>query len=605
MPENRADLQSRLIALPITRVRAQTSRPGTPIFRLQGGPGVTNMDFPDASRFTARHDVVLVGYRGVDGSSRLDCPEVVASREHSRDLLSAASLASDASAFRSCATRLRDKGVDLAGYSLPQRVDDLDLARRKLGYRQIDLVSESAGTRTAMIYAWRYPHSIHRSVMIGVNPPGNFLWDAKTTGEQIDRYAALCAQATDCRMRTQHLAASVHSAYDHVPSRFWFLPIKKGNVRVAGFFGLFNATADGGGPLAAPRTLDTLLSLDEGDGAGGAWLLSQFAALVFPRAQVWGDVAAVARTDAAYGKRFFAAGADRGSVIGSPGTDLLWAGGGLLDAWPSNPDENQYSRVRDSNVGTLLIGGQLDFATPPQNATRELLPHLPNGHQVVLPKLGHSDDFWAYEPGASTRLIDGFLDSGRVDTSLYSDNRLEFAASVTHTRIAEIVVSVFLGFAAIVVFSLLWLGRRLRRGAIFGRKSSFVARSLLPLMLGFGGWCLGVLIVLVALPTVPITDELLAVVSIAPPVALAVYAGWLRQAAPRSVGVFVALGTAALGAWLGYQVPHGPGLGAVTAVVGATLAANLGLIVLDIAASARARAVVPDSTSAETQPSSA
>ena len=67
-------------------------------------------------------------------------------------------------------------------------------ARRALGYHQIDLVSESAGTRTAMIYAWRYPKSIHRSVMIGVNPPGNFLWDAKTTGEQIRRYAALCAQ---------------------------------------------------------------------------------------------------------------------------------------------------------------------------------------------------------------------------------------------------------------------------------------------------------------------------------------------------------------------------------------------------------------------------
>ena len=34
------------------------------------------MNFPDASRFAGNHDVVLVGYRGVDGSSRLDCPEV-------------------------------------------------------------------------------------------------------------------------------------------------------------------------------------------------------------------------------------------------------------------------------------------------------------------------------------------------------------------------------------------------------------------------------------------------------------------------------------------------------------------------------------------------
>ncbi len=70
-----------------------------------------------------------------------------------------------------------------------------------LGYDRIDLLSESAGTRTAMIYAWRYPKSIHRSVMIGANPPGHFVWDAKTTDEQIRRYAALCAEDASCRSR--------------------------------------------------------------------------------------------------------------------------------------------------------------------------------------------------------------------------------------------------------------------------------------------------------------------------------------------------------------------------------------------------------------------
>ena len=456
VPENRHDPHSRLIALPITRIRAHTSHPGVPIFRLQGGPGLSNMDFPAAKRFTAHHDFVLVGYRGVDGSSRLDCPEVIASIEHSRDLLSRASLASNASAYRACAKRLQDKGVDLAGYSLPERVDDLELARHRLGYGPIDLISESAGTRTAMIYAWRYPQSIHRSVMVAANPPGNYLWNTKTTDEQIHRYAAVCAQAQDCRSRTPDLAASIHSAYTKIPSRFWFLPIKKGNVRITGFFGLINATAAGGGPIAAPKTIDTLLSIDKGNGAGGAWLLSVFAGAALPHGQVWGDVASVARIDAAYGRRLFASGADRGSVIGNPGTEFLWAGGRLLNAWPANPDEKEYNSVRNSNVPTLLINGQLDFAAPPENATRQLLPHLPNGHQVVLPKLGHADDFWAYEPDASTRLIDSYLDSGRVDTSRYTTNQLDFTPTPTQARIAEIVVSVFLGFAGLVVLSVLW-----------------------------------------------------------------------------------------------------------------------------------------------------
>ena len=267
--ENRHNANSRLIALPVTRIRARSSKPGAPIFRLEGGPGLTNMKFPVASRFAERHDVVLVGYRGVDGSSKLDCREVTSAREHARDFVSESAFRADAAAFRACAHRLQHAGFDLGGYTLPERVDDLDAARRALGYRRVDLLSESAGTRTAMIYAWRYPTRIHRSVMIGVNPPGAFLWDAKTTGEQIRRYAALCAKDASCRSHTPDLAASLHSASEHIPGHWWFLPIKKGNVKAAAFFGLINATTDGAGPLSAPMTIDTLLAADRGD-AGGA-----------------------------------------------------------------------------------------------------------------------------------------------------------------------------------------------------------------------------------------------------------------------------------------------------------------------------------------------
>ena len=67
--ENRHEADSRLIALPVTRIRARSVNTGVPIFRLQGGPGVTNMTFEAASRFAGKHDVVLVGYRGVDRKS--------------------------------------------------------------------------------------------------------------------------------------------------------------------------------------------------------------------------------------------------------------------------------------------------------------------------------------------------------------------------------------------------------------------------------------------------------------------------------------------------------------------------------------------------------
>src|SRR6266487_5014094 len=177
VPESRNKAHSRLIALPVTRIHAHSAHPGVPIFRLEGGPGLTNMEFSKASRFADDHDVVLVGYRGVDGSVRLDCPEVESALKHSTDFLGEKSFRAYGDGFRSCAHRLTNDGVDLDAYGLTQQVDDLEAARKALGYKRIDLLSESAGTRTAMIYSWRYPKSIHRSVMIGVNPPGNFLWN--------------------------------------------------------------------------------------------------------------------------------------------------------------------------------------------------------------------------------------------------------------------------------------------------------------------------------------------------------------------------------------------------------------------------------------------
>ena len=199
VPENRADPRSRLIALPVTRILARSSHPLAPIFHLNGGPGITNMTFPQANRLAADHDVVMLGYRGVDGSSVLNCPEVTATLENTKDYLAKASLSAYSKAFATCAKRLERTGVDLAGYTLEEQASDIEAARVALGYKRIDLISDSAGTRLAMIYSWMYPKNVERSVMIGVNPPGNFIYSGAEIDQGIESYSALC--------RSKHPAA--------------------------------------------------------------------------------------------------------------------------------------------------------------------------------------------------------------------------------------------------------------------------------------------------------------------------------------------------------------------------------------------------------------
>jgi pimeloyl-ACP methyl ester carboxylesterase len=604
VPENRADARSRLIALPLTRIRARSDLTAEPVFRLEGGPGITNMTFPEASRIADRHDVVLVGYRGVDGSSRLDCPEVVSALKHSADFLGAESMHAYSEALAACAKRLRDDGVDLAGYTLAQRIDDLEAARVALGYDRINLVSQSVGTRTAMIYSWRYPRSINRSAMIAVNPPGHFLWDPGTTDDQIRYYADLCSKDDTCSDRTDDLAATMRRTAANIPDRWFFLPIKEGNVRLESFFGLMQSMA-GPEPLQAPVTLDSWLAASDGD-ASGFWFASFLADFTFPDSFVWGETAATAMLDAQVADAYYSAGGDPGSILGDPGTDFIWGGGGLADAWPDDPSDDEFSRVQTTDVETLLIGGTVDFATPAQFATEELLPFLPNGHQVVLAELGHDPDFWSYHPEASIRLINTFFDSGEVDDSLYAHRTMDFGTEVTMPALAKGIAGTMVGLAIVAVLSLLWMRRRMRRRGSIRPKASVWLRSVYPLVLGLGGWFLAVLVVMTIGAPVALDSELMAVLSVGLPIGLGIYWAWVHRdwsATTNTRGFWGAMAGALVGAWAGFNAADGL-LALITAIVGAAVGANLILIALDISwdRSGRPR-VVEGRTGRESMPS--
>jgi pimeloyl-ACP methyl ester carboxylesterase len=537
------------------------------------------MDFEDATRFNDRHDVVLVGYRGVDGSSVLDCPEVTSALRHSADLLSEASFSARATAFRSCADRLREHGTDLAGYTLPQRVDDLEAARRALHYGRIDLLSESAGTRTAMIYGRRFPHSIHRSVMIGANPPGHFVWDPAQTDEQLRRYSELCARDGSCGR------GDLEAAFRDtgVPDNWGFLPIKAGNVRAASFLALFEGSS---GPLTAPLAIDAWRAAADGD-ASGLWAMSLMADVLLPRAQVWGDVAAVGRADVAAARRHFSAPRSGGSALGDAGNDLLWAGGRLTDAWPASADDNAYSRVRASRVETLLIGGTVDGSTPAQNAARELMPHLPNGHQVVLAEFGHTTDFWNVQPHAGTHLINHFLDTGVVDASRYTRQAIDFTPHRTYGGVANGIADAIVGLAVVTILSLVLMWRRTRNRGRLGRRTSVAVRSIYAVVLGAGGWFAGALVATVVFRTLPIDAVGLVVASVAIPVGLGVYFGWSGGIANRQIGLALSIVGALAGASLGFACADSP-LAVATSIAGAAAGANLALIARDIATAAPA-----------------
>ncbi|MFC4070469.1 hypothetical protein [Actinoplanes subglobosus] len=577
VPENRRDPGSGRIALPVIRIRATGPVTGAPIFRLNGGPGATNLEFPQAARLIGGHDVVLVGYRGVDGSRRLDCPEVDHALQTSADLTGAEGLRAATAAFGDCARRLTGDGVDLTGYSITQRVDDLEETRKALGYGRINLLSSSAGTRTAMIYSWRYPASLERSAMISVNPPGHFVWDPRITDRQLGRYAELCRADAGCSGRTADLTDAMRKVAADVPDRWGPLRIKDGNVRVAGMYGMFR-NGPGAAPLNAPTLIDAYLS---GDPAA-LWALSVLGDLVLPTSFVWGEFASFGMIDAPAAARYYADGGDPGSILGNEATDLLWGGpGGFFTSWPDSPDNAEYRALRPSDVETLLIGGSVDFSTPAELATRELLPMLSRGRQVVLPELGHTGDFWEHQPPA---LLVTFFDSGRVVEDGITSRAVDFRPAVTMSVIGRGLFGVVAGTALLTVVLLAAMMFRVRRRGGYRVRTGVVLRWVTPVFFGVGGWFCAVLLIWTAGPAAFIGSGVVAVPSVGVAVGLSAYAAWARRL--RLVPLVVTVAAAVLGAAAGFGALSDIAALATT-ILGAAVAANLALVVLSRERAAR------------------
>ena len=592
--ENPAETDSPLIALPVIRVRATSDDPQEPVFFLTGGPGQSNIDFASqfADRYVADRDFVVVGYRGADGSVRLDCPEVSSALSRSSDILSEQTFRAYTDAYRSCAARLGREGIDVTRYGLVQQVDDMEVARTALGYDRINLLSESAGTRTGLIYAWRYPESIHRSFMVGVNPPGNFLRDSATIDEQLERYAALCAADGSCGQRTDDLAAVFERLASDVPDRWLFLPIKQSNVRVLSLFGLFETAS---GPTPAPMMIDAWLSAAEGD-TSGLWFGSFIGDVLLSDMFIAGQRAAAASIDAGAARDYFADGLADLSNLGAAATASGWAAGYWVDVWPAAAEADAYQHVRTSEVETLVVNGELDFSTPPQVATRELMPFLPNGQEVVLAGFGHTGSFFQEQPDAGTHLINEFFATGQVDTSRYRPQTLDFTPSRTFSGIAKVIVGGMLTLATLAVASLILLAWWVHTRRQIGPRAAAVLRSILPIVLGLGGWALAAVVALATMPGVRITSEFLVVMSVAVPIGCGVYWAWVHldwSRRTKTAGSIAAVGGAIIGAWLGFHATEGL-LALVTAIAGAAAGANLPLIVLDVSKARRGtRPLVP------------
>ena len=135
--------------------------------------------------------------------------------------------------------------------------------------------------------------------------------------------------------------------------------------------------------------------------------------------------------------------------MGSPLALLIW--GSAAGAWPINLIPAELRQVQPCDVETLLVSGSLDFSTPAEFATRELLPHLTRGKQVILKEYGHVNDVFSIQPQIIERLLTSFYEMGVVDDLLVTCVPMDFHVPVGFPLLAKAALGVMLLIMAIVI----------------------------------------------------------------------------------------------------------------------------------------------------------
>ena len=334
-------------------------------------------------------------------------------------------------------------------------IEDLEAARRALGYERVHLYSESYGTRVAYLYGVRHPDSVHRSLMVGVNPPGHFIWEPESVDGLVEAYAELWN--ADAGSAAPDLANILPRVLDTLPSKWLVFDIDPDKVRCITFMMLYHQGT-------AVQVLEAFVAADRGDYAGLA-LLSFFFDRMIGGAVNWGDNVSKAMSADYDPERDYMADMDpHGAIIGSPFSQLLafMRYGG----WPIEPIPEEYRRLAPSAVPTLMVNGNLDASTPAQYAERELLPQLENGQLVVLSNMGHVSDVLSLQPEAFQNMARTFLLDGTVDDSKFVHQAVDFTPAETFGGTARkmlrwavaITVGVLLGLTLLV-----WLIVRRRK----------------------------------------------------------------------------------------------------------------------------------------------
>lgn len=401
VPENPNLPQGKQISLNLAILPAISRSPAPdPIFFIPGGPGeaATESYLGISGAFellNQKRDIILLDQRGTGGSNPLKCAfsedETVESNEIEIYL-------------RKCLDAL---DADPRQYTTSIAMSDLDRVRQALGYEKINIYGASYGTRAALTYLRQYPEHVRTLVLDGVVPTNWALGPSVANDAQSALNALFhrCAADTICATKFPNLEQNFQALLtelDQHPVRVIIDdPVSSEPTTVlvtrdsfANIIHLLSYTSE----TAALLPLLINSTAMENDYSRFAAIAASYESLLDASLSSGMRFSVICTEDAP----FF----DQAAIMsGYLGNFVVDAFKDICSVWPRGDIPVGYRQPVQSDVPVLLISGELDPVTPPENGDMAMR-NLTNAFHLVVPDMGHINIFRGCIPRLATKFIE-------------------------------------------------------------------------------------------------------------------------------------------------------------------------------------------------------
>lgn len=410
VPENRSDDNTRTIAVPFMRLHSYSAAPLEPVFILNGGPGMSNLKLM-TNYFLLNHEIVLIGYRGVDGPVQLKAPEVEKVLYSMADPDSEKTFEKIAEAFDKTIRQYKNMNIDYNGYNPLEITADIECLRQRLGYDKINLYSSSFGTRIAYIYSIKFAENVNRSFLIAVGLPGVIYGSPRINDEKLFYYNELWKNDPSATEKSVDIINTIQKVSER---------LKKGKLYDPGFLKLL-LQGSLNTPQSASQVFSAFIEAEKGNyiplSAAREILMQRLTDYDALGARMLMFYTSVRNPDE------YETDNSEGFIIGNTlgNLELGWIKYSIMPVEKLPPELRNMDEIL---CPALLVSGSLDLSTNFETVEELILPYYINGQHIIIRETGHG--CIGTQHLKIIKMAGAFLKEGIVDDSEISYETVEF-----------------------------------------------------------------------------------------------------------------------------------------------------------------------------------